>query len=69
MKSYETKKRYKTRAKKKRKTKGDKEKLNQKRRKNNKILSQKSKKGARKKTWQKAIKGWNRRSRFCHMNC
>jgi hypothetical protein len=41
--------RYKTRAKKKRKTEGDK-KPNQKRRKDNKTLSQKSEKGAGKKT-------------------
>jgi hypothetical protein len=41
--------------KKKEKTKGDK-KPNKKRRKDNKTLSQKSEKGAGKKTWQKAIK-------------
>jgi hypothetical protein len=40
-----------------------------KRRKDYKTLSQKSKKGAGKKTRQKAIKGRNRRSRFWHMNC
>jgi hypothetical protein len=42
---------------------------NKKRRKNNKTLSQKSEKGAEKKTSQKTIKGRNRRSRFWHMNC
>jgi hypothetical protein len=53
--------------KKKEKTKSDK-KQNKKRRKDNKTLSQKSKKGAGKKTCQKAIKGMNRRSKFWHMN-
>jgi hypothetical protein len=43
-------------------------KSNQKRRKNNKMLSQKVKKG-REKTKQKTIKERNQRSRFCHMNC
>ncbi len=49
MKPHEQKKRYKTRAKKKEKIKGDK-KSNKKRRKDNKTLSQKSEKGAEKKT-------------------
>jgi hypothetical protein len=40
-----------------------------KRRKDNKMLSQKSEKGAGKKTWQKTIKGRNRRLRFWHINC
>jgi hypothetical protein len=42
---------------------------NQKRRKDNKTLSQKSEKWAGKKLDKKVIKGQNRRSRFCHMNC
>jgi hypothetical protein len=59
---------YKTRAKTKGKTRTLK-KPNQKRRKDNKTLSQKRKKMGREKTWQKAIKRRNRRSRFWHMNC
>jgi hypothetical protein len=62
-------KRYKIRAKKKGKTKCYKKNQIKNRRKDNKMLSQKREKGAWKKTRQKAIKGWNRRSRFWHINC
>jgi hypothetical protein len=58
------KNRYKTRAKKKGKTKDQGKKPNKKRRKDNITLSQKSEKGSGKKTRQKAIKGRNQRSTF-----